>query len=118
MLFLFIIASIIILIPLAKWDERSERQAHFADFSKKELATFKPGPNGIIYNDLMLEFYYQYFENPEGEYRYILGFEPAIMPAEDRIFTCVNISKNYNNLDWIKASSKLWIGKLKDKNAR
>lgn len=141
-LFFFIILSTIILLPLAKWNERDNRRAHFADFNKPELVSFIPQKGGIIYNDLMSEFYFQYFENPNAEYKFILGFEPAIMPTEDRkvlrditytnyhfsaykpwiaklttkdrIFTSVDISKNYQTLDWIKASSKLWIGKLKD----
>lgn len=139
-LFLFILISNAILIPQANWDQRKERQGKIADFSKMELSDYRPDDGGIVYNDSMATFYLNYFENPDARYRYVIGFEPAIVPAEnrsvfrdivytdfhfksyepwikkltnkDRIFTTVDISKNYPQLDWIKAANKLWIGKL------
>ena len=143
-LFLFLIAASIVIIPQANWDKRAEHKSNIADFSKQELADFIPEEGGIVYNDSMSEFYFNYYTYPEAKYRYILGFEPAIMPQEDkvvfrdivftnyhysaykpwiakltpkdRIYTKVNISDYYKELDWIKASSKLWIGKLKNRN--
>ena len=93
----------------------------------------------------MDHFYHQYYADPEGKYKYVLGFEPAIMFPEnrkifreiiyssfhhssykpwidkltekDRIFASVDLSPYYPQLDWIKAGNKLWIGKLpKSKN--
>lgn len=143
-LFLFLIAALIVLIPQANWDERATHKKYLADFSKPELSVFQPEEDGIIYNDSMSEFYFNYYKYPNAKYRYILGFEPAIMPqddrlvfrdilytnynysaykpwikkltSKDRIFASVNIADYYKELDWIKASSNLWIGKLKNKN--
>ena len=42
-----------------------------------------PEPGGIIYSDDMGVFYNTFFKNPKADWRYILGFEPAIMPKED-----------------------------------
>ncbi len=42
-----------------------------------------PDPGGILYSDSMLVFYMTFFQNPDGPWRYILGYEAALMPPED-----------------------------------
>lgn len=42
-----------------------------------------PEPGGILYSDSMTMYYETFYNNPHGEWRYILGHEPALMPAED-----------------------------------
>jgi len=42
-----------------------------------------PDPGGILYSDNMLVFYMTFFQNPDGPWRYILGYEAALMPPED-----------------------------------
>lgn len=42
-----------------------------------------PDPGGIIYSDDMGIFYSTFFKNPDADWRYILGFEPALMPEAD-----------------------------------
>ena len=42
-----------------------------------------PGNGGIIYNSDMDVFYQTFFKNPTADWRYILGFEPGLMRAED-----------------------------------
>jgi len=46
-------------------------------------AEWLPGPGGIVYSDSMVIFYDTFFKNPRAPWRYILGFEAALMPAED-----------------------------------
>ena len=139
-LFLFTVISIVILVPGCKWSNQKERNYYYADFSTAKFADYKPPEGGIIYNDNMTHFYFQYYHDPEGKYKYVLGFEPAIMLNEnrkvfreiiysnfhyssykpwidkltekDRIFTSTDISIHYPQLDWIKGGKKLWIGKL------
>lgn len=139
-LFIFTVLSVIILVPDSGWNNQKERKKYSVDFSKPQFAEFKPLDGGIIYNDAMAHFYYQYYADPEGKYKYVLGFEPAIMFPEnrkvfreivyssfhyssykpwidkltekDRIFASADISSYYPQLDWIKAGNKLWIGKL------
>lgn len=141
-LFVTIMVSAVIIIPSHKWNNKKERANYFVDFSRKEFSDFKPSDNGIIYNDSMRHFYHQYFTDPKAKYKYILGFEPAIMPDDDkktfreitysdfhfkayepwinkltekdRIFASVDLSSNYPQLDWIKVSKNLYIGKIKD----
>lgn len=42
-----------------------------------------PDAGGILYSSEMETFYRTYFRNPTAPWRYMLGFEPAMMPPED-----------------------------------
>jgi hypothetical protein len=46
-------------------------------------AAWLPEPGGVVYNDDMTIFYQTFFKNPHAPWRYILGFEPTMMPEED-----------------------------------
>lgn len=47
------------------------------------LKNWLPDPGGILYTNEMDFFYLTFYANPHAEWRYILGFEPSIMPADD-----------------------------------
>ncbi|MFB3904262.1 MAG: hypothetical protein ACE15E_12500 [Acidobacteriota bacterium] len=42
-----------------------------------------PDPGGIVYSDVNQVFYDTFYSNPRGEWRYLVGFEPTLMPPED-----------------------------------
>ena len=42
-----------------------------------------PEKGGVLYSSDMTVFYQTFYKNPHGDWRYMLGFEPALMPAED-----------------------------------
>ena len=42
-----------------------------------------PGQGGVLYSADMTVFYQTFFKNPNGDWRYILGYEPAFMPDAD-----------------------------------
>jgi hypothetical protein len=48
-----------------------------------ELAGWVPERGGIWYDVDMFFFYQTFFKNPHAEWRYMVGFEPAMMPRED-----------------------------------
>jgi hypothetical protein len=48
-----------------------------------ELAGWLPDKNGIIYSADMEIFYFTFFKNPTAQWRYVLGFEPALMRPDD-----------------------------------
>jgi hypothetical protein len=107
-----------------------------------EQATLLPEAGGIIYTDDMTIFYQTFFKNPRAPWRYILGFDPTWMPAEDlAIFR--KIQKGFGRegtfdpwvrkmrpqdrliirrsrydpptipgLEWYYATNKIWIGRL------
>jgi hypothetical protein len=48
-----------------------------------EQKEWLPEPGGILYNDSMDAFYHIFYNNPHGEWKYVLGFEPVWMPDDD-----------------------------------
>ena len=112
----------------------------------KEHVLWLPGPGGIIYSDDMRVFYDTFYKNPHAPWRYILGFEPSLMPAEDLAIYRA-IQWNYSayksfepwvkkmrpqdrmilrrspseepkikGLEWYYAATNTWIGRLPDHN--
>ena len=82
----------------------------FSEDVKEELKGWEPKPGGIVYSDTMTVFYKHFYEYPTAPWKYILGFESAIMPKEDR-----QILRNigYSQLpdDYLP-----WINKMTDKD--
>jgi hypothetical protein len=99
-----------------------------------------PDHNGIFYSVQMDVFYDTFYTNPTGDWRYILGFEPAMMPdddlkimrrivwnqeapeaylpwvqkmrPEDRLAIFGNARPNIPQLEWLNAGQYIWIGRL------
>ncbi|MGD1086664.1 MAG: hypothetical protein ABSA47_18150 [Verrucomicrobiota bacterium] len=83
-------------------------QESFVDASDPALEGWLPEEGGIFYTADMSFFYNTFYKNPRGDWRYILGFEPALMPEEDlEILRDIQWSR-YN---W--ASYKPWIRKMR-----
>jgi len=55
----------------------------YLDASQAETAGWLPGKGGILYNDNMKTYFDTFFANPRGDWKYVLAFEPGIMPEED-----------------------------------
>ena len=99
-----------------------------------------PDHNGIFYSVQMDLFYDTFYTNPRGDWRYILGFEPALMPdedlkimrrivwnqedpqaylpwiqkmrPEDRLSIYSNARPNLPQLEWLDAAQFIWIGRF------
>jgi hypothetical protein len=52
----------------------------FLNGSDPKLAGWMPGKNGIFYAGSMRFFYNTFYKNPQADWRYMVGFEPALMP--------------------------------------
>jgi hypothetical protein len=48
-----------------------------------DLTGWLPDKGGTLYSADMMVFYQTFFKNPNADWRYILGYEPAFMPKED-----------------------------------
>jgi len=113
----------------------------------KNLAGWLPDKGGILYSSDMAVFYQTFFKNPNGDWRYILGYEPALMPDEDFqvyhkilwnfgdakayapwvekmrpadrlvIFSGRSNPPNIPQLEWNYGVSGTWIGRLPRTNA-
>jgi hypothetical protein len=107
-----------------------------------DMKGWLPDKGGILYATDMTVFYQTFYKNPHGDWRYILGFEAALMPAEDfevyhKVLWNYGDTKAYTpwllkmtpadrlvirgsrgqppaipQLDWNYAASGLWIGRL------
>ncbi len=73
-----------------------------------ELAGWMPEKGGVLYTADMGIFYQTFFKNPAGGWRYILGYEPALMPAND--------FDTYHKILWNAGDAKAytpWVEKMK-----
>jgi hypothetical protein len=118
----------------------------FLDAKAPHLQGWFPEGNGIFYSVEMGLFYDTFYMNPRAEWRYILGFEPALMPEEDlkifrtivwnqeafrtfqlwidkmkpedRLIIYTTTAPNLPQLEWINANQYIWIGRLPKDRAR
>jgi hypothetical protein len=86
-----------------RWTHSMSAQYLSAD--NPEHKKWLPEKGGIIYSNDMTVFYQTFYANPHGDWRYILGFEPTMMPPEDlAIFR--KIQWNYSTEEafgsWVK----------------
>jgi hypothetical protein len=112
----------------------------FLNAEDPALQGWFPDHNGIFYSVQMDFFYDTFYANPRGDWRYILGFEPALMPDEDlkimrRIVWNKEAPEAYRpwiqklrlgdrlaifsysrpdlpQLEWLDAGQYIWIGRL------
>jgi hypothetical protein len=125
----------------SRWTQSMSVQYLSAD--NPEQKKWLPEKGGIIYNDDMTIFYQTFYANPHAQWRYILGFEPTMMPPED-LAILRKIQWNYGaaeayepwvkkmrpedrlilrrhsmpaikELEWNLAATGIWIGRLPKK---
>jgi len=77
-----------------RWAERTHDNSIVAD--RPELQGWLPGDGATLYAANMGIFYDTYYRNPHARWRYILGFEPSMMPPDD-LATYQTIVRNYDN---------------------
>lgn len=84
------------------------RPMDYISIEDPKQAEFLPKPGGIIYSDDMGVFYQTFYKNPKAGWRYILGFESALMPPED-LKILRNIQKNFNRPE----DYEPWVNKMR-----
>jgi hypothetical protein len=80
----------------------------FIDASDPDLKGWLPDSQGVFYAGQMEMFYNTFFKNPQGDWRYIIGMEPALMPEDDL--------KIYRRIQWNDgafAAFEPWIDKMR-----
>ena len=81
------------------------------DITDKNVQPGLPEDGGIIYNDSMGTFFQTFFNHPDQNWHYILGFEAALMPKEDL--------QIFRNIQWNSGALKAydpWIQKMTKKD--
>ncbi len=109
-------------------------------------AILLPEPGGVAYSNSMQFFYQTFFRNPNGDWRYILGYEPGLMNCQDRaVYFALSQGSDPNlalapwiakmtrkdrmilygpsdhpppisSLAWSKAGRSRWSGRLSDEH--
>jgi hypothetical protein len=80
----------------------------FLDGSDPRFKDWMPGPGGVFYADNMQFFYNTFYENPRGDWRYIAGFEPALMPPDD-----LKVYRDIHRTEGSPESYEPWIKKMR-----
>jgi len=83
----------------------------FVEAGDPELKGWLPGKDGIFYSDNMTFFYNAFYKNPQADWRYIVGFEPALMPLEDR-----KVFRNIRSSNLAAESYMPWINKMRQED--
>lgn len=85
-----LVAAVLLAAPLFldatnDLDRRYTRSANeiFLRADDPSLQGWLPQGRGIFYSSTMAFFYSTFYENPQAEWRYIVGYEPALMPDDD-----------------------------------
>jgi hypothetical protein len=125
----------------SRWTQSMSVQYLSAD--NPEHKKWLPGKGGIVYSDDMKVFYQTFYANPHADWRYILGFEPTMMPSgdlaifrkiqwnygvaeafepwvkkmrrEDRLILKRHSMPAIKQLEWNLTVSGTWIGRLPQK---
>jgi len=121
-----------------RYSQSAEEQ--FVDAQDPGLQGWLPGPDGIFYCDQMAFYYDTFYKNPQADWHYILGYEPAVMPEADlKILRSIQLSQgapeayepwikkmrpidrlviyspaqpDLPQLEWHHAVSEIWLGRL------
>ena len=91
-------------------DSRWSRYSRPAALDAKNPAhsAWLPAPGGVLYSHDMKVFYDTFYTNPTGQWRYVLGFEPAWMRPEDlAVFREIHRTQSF-------AAFTPWVRKMTD----
>ncbi len=117
----------------------------FVDAQNPALQGWLPDKGGIFYSAEMAFYYDTFYKNPQADWRYILGYEPALMPEDDlKILRAIQLSHGaldayepwvkklrpadrlviygyyrpaLPELEWRQATGNIWLGRLPAKKS-
>ncbi len=80
-----------------RWSTEPDKR--YISYENPEDREWMPDPGGIVYNLEMHVFYKSFYHNPHAPWRYVLGFEPALMTDENiEVYRNILRSPNLNSL--------------------
>jgi hypothetical protein len=77
------------------------------DASDPALKGWLPDSGGLFYHAQMDFFYNTFYKNPQGDWRYILAMEPAMMPGDD-----LRILRQIQRYNYTPKAYEPWINKM------
>ena len=105
-----LLAAPLFLLASSDLDSRYSRSLHeaFADGRRPDMKGWMPEEGGLFYSADFSFFFNTFYKNPDGNWRYVLGYEPAIMPEEDlKIFRNIQ----FNQYAW--EAYQPWVKKMR-----
>jgi hypothetical protein len=66
---------------MGRWSVRLDHA--YAPLLRPEHAEWLPAPGGILYSPDVVLFHQVFYRRPEAPWRYMVGFEPGLMPPGD-----------------------------------
>jgi hypothetical protein len=90
----------------SRWSWNLSKQ--YLSAEDPELAGWWPERDGIFYSADMAFFYENFYKNPKAPGRYVLGFEPTLMPPED-LAVVRKVQWNYGDV----RAYEPWLQKLR-----
>lgn len=78
---------------------------------KEKLQGFMPQDGGVLYTTDMHFFYATYYRLPHQHFRYVIGFEPGMMRAED-----LEILRRIQFNDSIEETYEPWVKRMTEKD--
>jgi len=76
-----------------------------------KLKGWLPEKNGLFYADTMKFFFNTFYANPQADWRYVLGFEPALMLPED-----LKVYRGIQRSGHTPESYEPWIKKMRSED--
>ncbi len=109
-LMVFISGMTLIMIITSNYNGRWTKNLtiQFLSMGNTNNGKWLPEPGGIIYSNDMTVFYQTFYNNPHGNWRYILGFEQSMMRPEDLAIL--------NSIDWNGGAYEAfgpWVKRMK-----
>lgn len=107
------VSAVVFLVMTGDVSDRYSSSLHDPLLHKPraEIATMLPERGGVLYSTRMDVFYELFYRFPEGPFRYVVGYEPGLMPPAD-LETMRSIQFNNGLL----AAYKPWFEKMTEKD--
>jgi len=77
------LAALLVLSANARGSRATPPERSFLSLTAKAADPYLPEPGGILYTDDMRLFFQVFYARPTAPWRYVVGYEPALMPPDD-----------------------------------
>jgi hypothetical protein len=77
------VAAVLVLSANARASRAVPPERSFLSLTAKAADPYLPEPGGVLYNDDMRLFFQVFYARPTDPWRYVVGYEPALMPPDD-----------------------------------
>ena len=75
------VAALLVLSANARASRGVPPERSFLSLTAKAADPYLPDPGGVLYTDDMRLFFQLFYARPTDPWRYVVGYEPALMPA-------------------------------------